>query len=122
MFLLQKNNQLMKVHANRLASLVNNLKGMNIPQKTDDGKDTQGALLIKGLELLMNEAHDLHVESGKVLEELSALSEQYDVGNTLEEGISKVVGEIQDNNAKFGSMTKDEVLKELGLKNGTETH
>lgn len=122
MFLLQKNTQLMRVHANRLASLVNNLKGMNVPQKTQDGKETQGSLLIKALELLMNEASGLSVENDKVFEELNALSEQHDIGNTPNEAVNKVVEAIRSTNAKFGSMSPDEVLKELGLKNDQETH
>ena len=122
MFLLQKNTQLMRVHANRLASLVDNLKGMNVPQKTQDGKETQGSLLIKALELLMNEASSLSVENDKVFEELNALSEQHDIGNTPNEAVNKVVEAIRSTNAKYGSMSPDEVLKELGLKNGTETH
>lgn len=122
MFLLQKNTQLMRVHANRLASLVNNLKGMNVPQKTQDGKETQGSLLIKALELLMNEASSLSVENDKVFEELNALSEQHDIGNTPNEAVNKVVEAIRSTNAKFGSMSPDEVLKELGLKNDQETH
>lgn len=122
MFLLQKNTQLMRVHANRLASLVDNLKGMNVPQKTQDGKETQGSLLIKALELLMNEASSLSVENDKVFEELNALSEQHDIGNTPNEAVNKVVEAIRSTNAKFGSMSPDEVLKELGLKNDQETH
>lgn len=122
MFLLQKNTQLMRVHANRLASLVNNLKGMNVPQKTQDGKETQGSLLIKALELLMNEASSLSVENDKVFEELNALSEQHDIGNTPNEAVNKVVEAIRSTNAKFGSMSPDEVLKELGLRNDQETH
>lgn len=122
MFLLQKNTQLMLVHANRLASLVDNLKGMNVPQKTQDGKETQGSLLIKALELLMNEASSLSVENDKVFEELNALSEQHDIGNTPNEAVNKVVEAIRSTNVKFGSMSPEEVLKELGLKNGTETH
>lgn len=122
MFLLQKNTQLMRVHANRLASLVENLKGMNVPQKTQDGKETQGSLLIKALELLMNEASSLSVENDKVFEELNALSEQHDIGNTPNEAVNKVVEAIRSTNAKFGSMSPDEVLKELGLKNDQETH
>ena len=122
MFLLQKNTQMMRVHANRLASLVDNLKGMNVPQKTQDGKETQGSLLIKALELLMNEASSLSVENDKVFEELNALSEQHDIGNTPNEAVSKVVEAIRSTNAKFGSMSPDEVLKELGLRNDQETH
>lgn len=122
MFLLQKNTQLMRVHSNRLASLVENLKGMNVPQKTQDGKETQGSLLIKALELLMNEASSLGVENDKVFEELNALSEQHDIGNTPNEAVNKVVEAIRSTNAKFGSMSPDEVLKELGLKNDQETH
>lgn len=122
MFLLQKNTQLMRVHSNRLASLVENLKGMNVPQKTQDGKETQGSLLIKALELLMNEASSLSVENDKVFEELNALSEQHDIGNTPNEAVNKVVEAIRSTNAKFGSMSPDEVLKELGLKNDQETH
>lgn len=122
MFLLQKNTQLMRVHANRLASLVDNLKGMNVPQKTQDGKETHGSLLIKALELLMNEASSLSVENDKVFEELNALSEQHDIGNTPNEAVNKVVEAIRSTNAKFGSMSPDEVLKELGLKNDQETH
>lgn len=122
MFLLQKNTQLMRVHANRLASLVDNLKGMNVPQKTQDGKETQGSLLIKALELLMNEASSLSVENDKVFEELNALSEQHDIGNTPNEAVNKVVEAIRSTNAKFGRMSPDEVLKELGLKNDQETH
>lgn len=122
MFLLQKNTQLMRVHANRLASLVDNLKGMNVPQKTQDGKETQGSLLIKALELLMNEASSLSVENDKVFEELNALSEQHDIGNTPNEAVNKVVEAIRSTNAKFGSMSPDEVLKELGLRNDQETH
>lgn len=122
MFLLQKNTQLMRVHANRLESLVDNLKGMNVPQKTQDGKETQGSLLIKALELLMNEASSLSVENDKVFEELNALSEQHDIGNTPNEAVNKVVEAIRSTNAKFGSMSPDEVLKELGLKNDQKTH
>ena len=122
MFLLQKNTQLMRVHANRLASLVDNLKGMNVPQKTQDGKETQGSLLIKALELLMNEASSLSVENDKVFEELNALSEQHDIGNTPNEAVNKVVEAIRSTNAKFGCMSPDEVLKELGLRNDQETH
>lgn len=122
MFLLQKNTQLMRVHANRLASLVENLKGMNVPQKTQDGKETHGSLLIKALELLMNEASSLSVENDKVFEELNALSEQHDIGNTPNEAVNKVVEAIRSTNAKFGRMTPDEVLKELGLRNDQETH
>lgn len=122
MFLLQKNTQLMRVHANRLASLVDNLKGMNVPQKTQDGKETQGSLLIKALELLMNEASSLSVENDKVFEELNALSEQHDIGNTQNEAVNKVVEAIRSTNAKFGGMSPDEVLKELGLRNDQETH
>lgn len=122
MFLLQKSTQLMKVHANRLASLNDNLKGMNVPLKTEDGKDTQASLLIQALQLLQDEAHALSEENTKVLEELSALAEQHEVGNAPQEAVNKVVSYIQATNAKYGAMSLEEARKKLGLDDEQTTH
>lgn len=121
-FLLQKTNTMLQVHANRLASLLDNLKGMNIPLKTQDGKDTQAALLMQALQLLQDEAHGLAVQNTAIMEELNALAEQYDVGNAPNEAVDKVVSYIQSSNAKYGAMALEEVRKQLGLDNEQTTH
>lgn len=122
MFLVTKNAQTMKVQANRIASLLENLKGMNVPLKTQDGKDTQAALLIQALELLRDEAHSLAVENTKVLDEVQALSEQYDVGNTPDNAVDKIVHYIRETNVMYGNLTPEDVRKKLGLADEQAAH
>lgn len=102
--------------------MLEQINSANVPQKTEDGKPTKGALLVQALTLLATEATEFQRLNNFVSEELAALSEQHDVGSSPDEAVNKVVSYIQATNAKFGDMDAEQVKQSLGLHNEPTSH
>jgi len=114
-FLLRRNNQTWISHAARLQELFSRLEQANVPMTTQDGRETQGALLIKALKFLHAEATEIVNVNLKIDEELTALAEQYDAGHTPDQAVQTMVACIKATNTKYAQMDDETVRKELGL-------
>lgn len=98
------------------------LERVNVPQKTADGKETQGALLIKALKFLATEALSIHKANADIIGELAAYGEQYDVGSTPEQAVEKIVSGLKEANPTYNAMTDAQIKEKLGLSNAVASH
>lgn len=113
---------MLRAQSQRLSELIGHLEKMNVPEKTQDGKETQGSLLLKALRFIVSESKEMQMTNDKTMAELNALSEQHDVGSTPEQAVEKVIKYIQLSNPKFATMDSEAVKKALGFGNAEATH
>lgn len=121
-FLLHRNQKLLQAQFVRLNDLVDTLERANVPKTTADGKETQGSLLIKAIKFLASEASAMHEVNATTLSELEAYGEQYEVGNTVDESLTKVINGLRQASPVYAKMTDEEIKQKLGLQNDAQTH
>lgn len=98
------------------------LERVNVPQTTADGKETQGAILIKALKFLATEATAIHKTNADIIGELAAYGEQYEVGSTPEQAIEKIVAGLREANPVYKTMTDEQIKDKLGISDAVTSH
>lgn len=113
---------MLQVQSQRISELVGHLERMNVPTQTQDGKETQGSLLLRALKLVVSESVEMQTVNTQAMEELKALSEQHEVGSSPEEAVNKVVSYIKASHPKYSEMDDEAVKKSLGFGNVVTAH
>lgn len=98
------------------------MERVNVPQTTADGKETQGAILIKALKFLATEATAIHKTNADIIGELAAYGEQYEVGSTPAQAIEKIVAGLRAANPVYKTMTDEQIKDKLGIGDAVTSH
>lgn len=116
-YLVKRNVMLLAEQERRLQDVVANLEKLGIPTTTEDGKETQGAVLLNALRFIIAENNSMCRVNEQALAEMDALSEQYEVGSSVGEAIDKLVSYVKAAHPHYANADNETIKRALGIHN-----
>lgn len=121
MFLIKRNTVLLAGQVSRLNDVIANLEKLGIPASTQDGKETQGSVLLKALRFIVAENSSMCEVNERVMAEMDALSEQHEFGSSVDQAVDKLVSYIKATHPHYKNKDTETVKRVLGLENAEST-